>query len=135
MSDVVVTVPKRLWAEWLEEGDLAYADDSMHAAGWAGDFEYGFVIGARPVPRIEPGERVYIVAHGHVRGYAPLSHIEPSAVRFGGGPGRWALVRRGAAVACTIPEPVRGFQGWRYRWWKRADELPFPDWRTLGVTP
>jgi hypothetical protein len=145
VADVVVTVPKRLWVEWLGEGDLAYADDSGHAAGWAGDFEYGFTMAGTP-PQIEEGERVYIVAHGHLRGYAPLSFIDlERPERFGGRPasdGGYALVRRNAAVAVTLLDPgatgdvplqVKGFQGFRYRWWERADEIPFAAWRTEGV--
>lgn len=51
------------------------------------------------------------------------------------GEGRFefALVRRAGAVAVTIPEPITGFRGWRYRWWPREAEVPFPDWRTQGV--
>jgi hypothetical protein len=127
MTDVVVTVPKALWSEWLEEGDLASADDGMLAAGWGGDFEYGFHMRGRP-PVIKWDERVYIVAHGKLRGYAPLTKVTKGE-RFGGAPGSFALVRRGAAVACTLAVPIRGFQGYRYRWWDYADELPFPDWR------
>ena len=94
--------------------------------------EYGFTMGGASHPQIVPEERVYIVAHGRLRGYAPFVYFDDGE-RFGGRPGSWALVRRGQAVACTIPGPVRGFQGWRYRWWKRAVEIPFPDWRTEGV--
>jgi hypothetical protein len=115
MSDVVVTVPKRLWAEWLIEGDLP---GELPTGG-----EYAFYLGG-PEPFIRPGERVYIVAHGKLRGYAPL-------VRIDHGPnGGFALIRAGGAVACTHPEPMRGFRGWRYRWWPLDDERPFPDWRT-----
>lgn len=67
MPDLVVTVPKNLWPEWIVEGDLPGED--------TGD-EYAFY------------------------------------------------------MACTIPAPVTGFRGWRYRWWSRDDEIPFPDWRT-----
>lgn len=134
MADVVVTVPKRRWFEWLREGELAYADDSLHPTGWGGDHEYGFTFGPNmAVPRIEWDERVYIVAHGRLRGYSPLTRITMAPERFGGRPGGFALVRRGQAVACTILEDIRGFQGWRYRWWERADEIPFPDWRMEDV--
>lgn len=133
MSDIVVTVPKGKWAEWLGEGDLAY-DHEMMPAGWAGDCEYGFTFGPGvPVPKIAAGERVYVVAHGRLRGYAPLVKITTAPERFGGRPGGFALVRRGAAVACTIDGAVRGFQGWRYRWWEYPDEFPFPGWQTEGV--
>lgn len=137
--DVVVTVPKGIWEDWLTEGDLAYADDSGHAPGWEGDNEYGFYLrGTRP--NIEPGERVYIVAHGHLRGYAPLTALE-NGERFGGAADSFALVRRGSAIAVTIPAlgiperpaTIKGFQGYRYRWWLRNLEMPFPDWRTEGV--
>jgi hypothetical protein len=127
--DVVVTVPKALWSEWLDEGDAAPA---VGSADWSGDYEYGFNLYGG-VPGIVPGERVYIVAHGRLRGYAPLVSVERGATRFGGSGRGFALVRRGLAVAVTIPEPVRGFQGWRYRWWDRTVELPFPDYQRNGV--
>lgn len=115
MSDVVVTVPKRLWDEWIAEGDLP--DDEPTQT------EYAFYLwGARP--QIAFGERVYIVAHGKLRGYAPLTRI----MNRGGGP-EFALCREGGAVACTIDRPIQGFRGWRYRDWQIEDEKPFPDWR------
>lgn len=117
VSDVVVTVPKRLWADWIAEGDLPGEDPT-------GD-EYGFFL-AGPRPIIQPGERVYIVAHDKLRGYAPLTRVVP----YGGG---FALCREGNAVACTIDAPIRGFRGWRYRWWDREDERPFPDWRAPEI--
>ncbi len=114
MADVVVTVPKDRWWQWIDEGDLP-------GEPWNGEYEWDFYLyGVAPI--IKPGERVYVVAHGKLRGYAPL-------VRIDGEPGRsFSLVRRNGAVAVTIPEPIRGFQGWRYRWWDRAIEVPFPNW-------
>ena len=126
MTDVVVTVPKGLWDEWLEEGDQA-------GEPWSGEAEYHFWIPQRGLPRVEVGERVYIVAHGKLRGYAPLVRTELSCELS---PRRSCLIRRGEAVAVTLmcgdhPHPLhtRGFQGWRYRWWLRQDEKPFPGWR------
>jgi hypothetical protein len=124
MGDVVVTVPKDRWPEWLDEGDRANSDGEP--AQWWGEMEYGFIVSRQP--KIELGERVYIVAHGKLRGYAPLIAIERGAERFGGDGGSIALIRRGGAVACTLATGIRGFQGWRYRWWDRAAELPFPEW-------
>ncbi len=115
MADVVVTVPKARWSEWVAEGDLP-------GESWSG-LEYDFSLGGRFIPEIEAGDRVYIVAHGRLRGYAPLVRLSCY------GDGEWALTRASGAVAVTIPEAIRGFQGFRYRWWQRAIEIPFPDWR------
>lgn len=119
MSDVVVTVPKGLWPEWLEEGDLA-------GEPWSEEAEYHFWIRAHPLPTILPGERVYIVAHGRLRGFAPLVRIE-AACKLA--PSRACLVRRNEAVAATLLVPVVGFRGWRYRWWERSSEVSFPNWK------
>lgn len=73
-----------------------------------------------------PGQRCCVVAHGRLRGYAPLFAVEVEA-----GTGRLkAFIRKGGAAALTIPEAIRGFRGWRYRWWERSAEVPFPDWKT-----
>jgi hypothetical protein len=113
MPDVVVTVPARLWPEWLDEGDCAGDPRTGRRYSF---WVFGF-------PDIEPDERVYVVALGKLRGFAPLdyAHGMPS--------GRVALVRAGGAEAVTIPRTIRGFRGYRYRWWDRSEERPFPDWR------
>lgn len=123
MPDLVVTVPKAQWAIWLQEGDLPGEDAQYQSHFW---------IPALNLPKAVRGSRVYIVAHGRVRGFAPLVEIERSC-RLS--PSRACLLREGGAEAVTIPEPVRGFQGWRYRWWERDTEVPFPDWQTAGVLP
>lgn len=114
MGDVVVTVPKSFGLDtWIAEGDAA-GDE------WSGE-EWHFYLGGNP-PNIRPGERVYVFYNGKLRGYAPLVRIE----RYGGS---YALVRHNGAQAVTIPEYVRGFQGFRYRWWDTAIETPFPGWQ------
>lgn len=118
MSDLVVTVPKDVWAYWIQEGDPAGSTPSGEE--WA-----YFVGGAKP--KIEVGERLYIVAWGKLRGYAPVTRI---IKREGRG---WGICRKGGAVAVTIPEEVPGFRGHRVRWWKTKDEVPFPNWRTAGI--
>jgi hypothetical protein len=122
--DCVVTVPQRLWLPWLEEGDLPGEDCPI-------DSTYGWHFWIRhPLPKIRPGERVYIVAHGRLRGYSPLIEVEPiCTVR----PARACLVRYGNANAVTIPTPIQGFRGWRYRWWAVEEEIPFPAWQTEGI--
>lgn len=112
--DVCVTVPKRLWNSWIEEGDLP--DDPPTGT------EYVFWLSYWGPPDISPGERVYIVAHGKLRGYSPLTYLDTDCNRL-------ALIREGGAVACTIDESIIGFRGWRYRHWDRDDERPFPNWR------
>ena len=126
MSDLVVTVPKRLWQEWIAEGDLP-------GEPWSGAYSHFWVGSAPDRDRLlgAPDARVYIVSHGRLRGYAPLFDVE---FRCRLAPRRSCLLRRGDAVAVTIDEPIHGFRGWRYRWWDRYEELPFPDWRTAGVT-
>ena len=125
MSDLVVTVPKDFWLGWLAEGDLP---DEPPGGVFGPDGEYDFTCGRGKTspPPIQRGERVYVVAHGRLRGYAPL-------VRLSSVQGKWSLVRRGGAVAVTIDEEIRGFQGYRGRWWPREIERPFPDWRTKGI--
>lgn len=124
MSDVVVTVPKTFThpyapgkvglAAWVAEGDAA-------GQPWTGDLWDFTTYGGRP--SIAPGERVYVVCEGKLRGYAPLVELiaEGRCLTF---------MRGGGAVAVTIQAPITGFRGWRYRWWERADEVPFPEWTT-----
>lgn len=127
MSDVVVTVPKN-FTDWGSDGlrlrGLAawiYEGDAAGSTCWSGT-EWSFELGGNP-PKIKPGERVYIVCEGKLRGYAPLMYIDDL------GDGRYGLIRGGGAAAVTIPEAIRGFRGFRYRWWKYEDETPFPEWK------
>lgn len=134
MPDVVVTVPKSFeyagklgLAAWIAEG--AAAGDPVDPD----DNElWSFTTFGAP-PDIEPGERVYIVCEGRLRGYSPLVELHWDGKLFGAAKptrlSRWAFVRGNEAVAVTIPQPVTGFRGWRYRWWEREIEVPFPDWR------
>lgn len=112
--DVVVTVPKWFGLDtWIAEGDAA-------GEPWTGHLWDFSTVGGRP--NIQVGERVYIVFNGKLRGYAPLVRLDWG--RSGG-----SFIRGGGAVAVTVAEPIRGFRGWRYRWWDPAIEKPFPDWQ------
>jgi hypothetical protein len=114
MSDVVVTVPQSFGLDnWIAEGDAVGEPESGE--------EWGFFLGGSP-PRISPGERVYIVYKGKLRGYAPLVRVERTGHSY-------ALVRKGGAVAVTIDRAIQGFRGFRYRDWDYSDERPFPGWR------
>ncbi len=117
--DVVVTLPKRFGlANWIAEGDPA-------GAPWSGTLYY-FSIGGYH-PNIKVGERVYVVHAGLLRGYAPLVRLEWDFTGRGSS-GVGNLVRGGGAVAMTISTGIPGFRGWRYRWWGRGEEAPFPSW-------
>ncbi len=119
--DVVVTVPKSFGLDvWIAEGDAA-------GEPWSGQ-KWGFYMGGHP-PKIEPGERVYIVYNGKLRGYSPLIRLlvrpqTPMSRR------NYVLVRGGGAVAVTIDREIKGFQGFRYRDWDYSEENPFPEWRS-----
>lgn len=148
MSDVVVTVPKRLWRDWLDEGDLPGEEWSgLYCSFYCGGFVPVEVATTRTARvsdywlppwggnnelRIAaPDQRVYVVSHGRLRGYSPLFALEvhPGSGRLA------AFIRRGDGQALTIDEEIRGFQGWRKRWWPRSAEVGFPGWATEGVTP
>lgn len=111
--NLVVTVPASFWPQWIAEGDPA----GVPASGT----EWGFYLGGTQ-PKITRGERLYIVARGKLRGYSPVTRVTFHE-------GRWVICREGGAVAVTIDQQIKGFQGWRYVWWKPEDEKPFPNWR------
>ena len=112
--DLVVTVPKGLWAHWIAEGDAV--DEPYSGEEWA------YQVSRKPP--IEPGERLYIVAWGKLRGFAPVVRVFQTATGY-------AICRRGGAVAVTIPTEIPGFRGFRKRWWDHSEERPFPDWKSV----
>lgn len=113
MADLVVTVPKWFWEEWIKEGDPAGVPQS--------GIEWSYTVSSKPP--ILPGERLYIVAHDKLRGYAPVTKVV--FFQF-----KWHIIRKGGAVAMTIDEKIPGFRGFRKVWWKREQEKPFKDWKT-----
>ena len=117
MTDLVGTCPMNFWEEWIAEGD-AVGDPATGE-------EWGWYTQHSLIRSIKPGDRFYVVAHGKLRGWAPVTRVHLSPTGRGG-----FIGREGNAVACTIPEPVPGFRGLRQRWWSRDIEVPFPIWRT-----
>ena len=113
----------REWDEWLAEGDQAGAPETGR--------EYHWTTGSRLAAKIQPGDRFYVVAHGRLRGWAPVVRVDD---HWGHDRSR-DIIRAGGAVAVTIPQPVRGFRGLRRRWWRRRDEVPFPDWKDPAGAP
>jgi hypothetical protein len=116
MPDLVGTCPKDFWEEWIREGDAAGDPETGQ--------EWSWYTRDRKAASIQPGERFYVVAHGKLRGFALVTRVGNL------GQEGWEIVRRGNAVACTIPQPIPGFRGLRKRWWDRLDERGFPDWKT-----
>jgi hypothetical protein len=119
VSDLVGTCPKGEWEEWIAEGDAAGLPESGEEWGWftaTAIMDSSRWLNGRPP--ISPGERFYVVAHGKLRGYAPVTRVVDGVI-----------CRRGGAVAVTITQPIPGFRGLRRRWWRREDEIPFPDWK------
>lgn len=119
MVDLVGTCPKDFWREWIAEGDPA-------GAPYSGE-EWGWFTRSPLTPLIQPGDRFYVVAHGRLRGWAPVTRV---TWRDGAG----CICRRGDAVAVTLEQAIPGFRGLRRRWWDRSAELAFPNWQTEGVS-
>lgn len=119
MTDLVGTCPKDFWPEWIAEGDAAGLPESGE--------EWGWYTADRAARLIHPGDRFYVVAHGRLRGWAPVTRLDTFHSSS------FAICRKGGAVACTIGTPIPGFRGLRMRWWPRELEQPFPDWQTAGI--
>ncbi len=111
MTDLVGTCPKDFWEEWIAEGDAAGDPATGEEWGWYTRHSLAALI--------EPGDRFYVVAHGKLRGFAPVTRVT----------GRYCICRRDGGMAVTIHEPIPGFRGLRKRWWDRAIEVPFPEWK------
>ena len=121
MADLVGTCPKDFWSEWVAEGDAAGDPETGEEWGWYTRHSNAQLI--------RPGDRFYVVAHGRLRGYSPVTRVEDHSHKGGG----WVICRRGGAVAVTIPSCIPGFRGLRQRWWRYVDEAPFPSWKTEDI--
>ncbi len=104
-----------MWGSWIDEGDAVGTLETGE--------EWGFRVGRRK-PRIYPGHKLYIVAFGKLRGYAPVLRVAWNEYEKS-----WMICRRGNAVAVTIPHKITGFRGFRNRWWDEKSEIDFPDWK------
>jgi hypothetical protein len=129
--DVVVALSERQWETWAVKGDFPQHEWSSHESYfWIGNnlpryAPIKYLPVRVPIDYVFPDAdvRVYLVARGKLRGYVPLYCIDR-------GNQGYAFVCRGEAVFVTIDQEIQGFGEWCYRWWKRADEKPFPAWRT-----
>lgn len=109
MADVVVSCPKAAWQTWSEQ-----------AASGLVVFDLGY----RLPGKWNPGDRVYVVAHGRVRCWMELGKVGHDPIT-----GQLQLVLIGQPLPVTTSEEIRGFQGARMRWWPRDQERDFPGWR------
>ena len=119
--DLVGTCPKNFWEEWIVEGDCAGTDETGE--------EYAWWTRSKAVLKLQTGDRLYVVANGKLRGYAPVVRViqredSEGKIYFG-------VCRKGGAVAVTIPETIPGFRGLRKRLWERDQEITFMYWRDL----
>lgn len=119
--DLVGTCAKAAWKYWISEGDCAGTADT--------GIEYRWFTNCAIGARINVGDRFYVVAHGRLRGYAPVTQV----IIYSNGRTRM-ICRRGGGVACTIEEKIPGFRGLRKRWWSRNGERAFTHWKTEGVS-
>lgn len=111
MPDIIVTTPKSRMKEAAREAAEAREEIDTGGEAW-----YFRNVGRA---RIAPGERIYYVEDGYVRGYAVVAWVgeeneltcDTTGRRFG--PGRYAMMDARSWVWID-PIPMRGFQGWRY---------------------
>lgn len=121
MPDLVGTCPKDFWEEWIAEGDAASDKGTVFPSITGNDWSWC----TRDRKALSAGhnDRFYVVAHGRLRGWAPIIRVDTT------GDGGFEIIRRGGAVAVTVPFPIPGFRGLRTRWWSRDVEFPFGDWK------
>lgn len=118
--DLVGTCPKNFWHEWIREGDCAGTESTGEEYAW-------WTRSLAAVKSLQPGDRLYVVCNGKLRGYSPVVRV----IQQEDGQGRpiFGVCRKGNAVAVTIPEVIPGFRGLRKRWWDRSIEQPFDNWK------
>lgn len=108
MPDIVMTIPKSISWEDYEREILAAGQHMV----------MNYRVPNRP--KIEPGERCYIVHHGVVRGYMNVVGVAFRPGFYCTTTGRywpegWYVQRSGQFFKID-PIPMKGFQGYRY--WK-----------------
>jgi hypothetical protein len=115
MTDIVVTVARESWPNFLAEHGAGTNRGRMHVVQFYGERPQGL-----------PGDQLYIVSHGRVRCALLIDRIMPHA-------GGWQIIAS-MLRPVTLAGYVGGFPDCRRRWWNRPDELPFDAWRTEAVS-
>jgi hypothetical protein len=110
--DIIVTTPK---------GEMKNAAREAEDCKRAGGGEYFRRFPVERAPEILPGDRVYYVEDGYIRGFAPIKRILATAagVRCDTTGRHWPpgyYVFMDATTWKWIrPIPMKGFQGFRYK--------------------
>ena len=112
MTDIVVTVSRRHWQSWLQGGCEPGRLRSFH------------VFGDKPPCCF--GDRLYVLAHNRIRCRLIVDDVQPLR-------GGWMMFARFEQGMTVRGATIRGFKGWQRRWWRDADEIDFPEWRTAGL--
>ena len=73
MSDLVGTCPKGFWEEWIAEGDAA-SENGLVFPSITG-MDWSWCTRDRKAISTEYGDRFYVVAHGKLRGWAPVIRV------------------------------------------------------------
>ena len=116
--DIIVTTPKHEMANAAQEAAECIAD---------GGGEYFRALGGRR-PNTKPGERIFYIEDGYVRGFCIISHFKSNQKLECDTTGRvWAsrtIVCMDATTWKWIkPIKMRGFPGWRYFYAPAAMEI------------
>lgn len=116
--DIIVTTPKSMMADAAAE-----AEDCKRAGGG----QYFRRFGVRPP--VEPGDRIYYVEDGYVRGFALVTEVRHEAEQTCETSGHvwsegWYVFMDATTWQWIRPIPMRGFQGFRmaYKSIRRSEE-------------
>jgi hypothetical protein len=111
--DIIVTTPKSEIETSKKEGEAAERDPTMY---WFRTFRFK--------PRVKPGDKIYFVESGQIKGYGIIFEVSKVADpkldsacevtdRVWGNPGDWMVKYRNWHWL-EQPIPFKGFQGIRY---------------------
>lgn len=118
MTDIVITIPRETWGDWLAHHGPGLQRGKLRT--------FHIYDHARGRPPSSAGDMLYVAAHGRLRCVFLIEQVHP----LRGGWFIWATMTR----SVTLKDHVPGFKGWRRRWWDVAAEEDFDAWRTEGVS-
>jgi hypothetical protein len=115
MTDIVITVARDKWADFLAEHGPGTTRGRLHVFHLFGDR-----------PPVASGDTLYVISHGRLRCALMVDLIVPQS-------GGWQIVA-GFLRPVTKPGFIQGYAGWKRCWWTKLDEAPFADWRSEAVS-